>query len=65
LSNCSIRRCAANPLPLAAELYGRRAEKMGATRDVGEGFIDGDSFDERREIIKHVDGRIAEPFGTP
>jgi hypothetical protein len=41
---------------------GRRAKKMGATRDIGEGFVDGDSFDERREIIKHVDGRIAKPL---
>src|SRR5262245_14038836 len=41
---------------------GRRAEKMGATCNIGEGFVDGDSFDERREIIKHVDGRIAKPL---
>ena len=41
---------------------GRRAEKMGATRDIGEGLVDRDSFDERREVVKHVDGRIAKPL---
>ena len=41
---------------------GWRAEKMGAACDIGEGFVDGDSFDERREIVKHVDGRIAKPL---
>src|SRR4029450_12866780 len=41
---------------------GRRAEKMGATRYIGEGFVGGDSFDQRREIIKHVDGGIAKPL---
>src|SRR5262249_25891082 len=41
---------------------GPRAGKMGAAGDIGEGFVDGDSFDEGREIIKHVDGRIAKPL---
>jgi hypothetical protein len=41
---------------------GRRTEKMGATRDIGEGLVDRDSFDERREVVKHVDGRIAKPL---
>src|SRR5262245_60383756 len=35
---------------------------MRATRDIGKGFVDGDSFDEGREITEHVDGRIAKPL---
>ncbi len=35
---------------------------MGATRNVGEGLVDGDSLDERREIVEHLDGGIAQPL---
>jgi hypothetical protein len=35
---------------------------MGASRDVGESLIDGDSLDERGEIIEHFDGGIAQPL---
>ena len=37
----------------------RMIRERRATGDIGEGFVDGDSFDERREIMKHVDGCIA------
>lgn len=35
---------------------------MGAPRDVGKGLVDGNPFDERREIVEHVDRSIAEPL---
>ena len=35
---------------------------MGAPRDVGKGLVDGNPFDERREIVEHVDGSIAQPL---
>ena len=35
---------------------------MGAARDVGKGLVDGDPLDQRREIIEHVDGSIAQPL---
>ena len=35
---------------------------MGAAHDIGEGLVNGDSFDEGREIVEHVDGGIAEPL---
>ena len=35
---------------------------MGAARDVGKGLVDGNPLDERREIVEHVDGRIAQPL---
>jgi hypothetical protein len=38
---------------------------MGAPRDVGEGLIDRDSLNERRKIIEHVDGGIAQPLVVP
>ena len=35
---------------------------MGAAGDVGKRLVDGNSLDERREIIEHVDGGIAQPL---
>jgi hypothetical protein len=35
---------------------------VGASRNVGKGLVDGNSFDERSEIIKHIDGSIAQPL---
>jgi hypothetical protein len=35
---------------------------MGAARDVGKGLIDGDPFDERREITQHIDRGVAQPL---
>jgi hypothetical protein len=32
---------------------------VGAPPYVSKGFVDGDPLDERREIIKHIDGCIA------
>jgi len=40
----------------------RRTEKVGAPRDVSKGLIDGNPFDERSEIIEHIDGSIAQPL---
>jgi hypothetical protein len=40
----------------------RRTEEVGASRNVGKGLVDGNSFDERSEIIKHIDGSIAQPL---
>ena len=37
-----------------------RTEEMGAARDVGEGLVDGNPLHQRREIVEHVDGRIAQ-----
>src|SRR5262249_59787022 len=51
-----------HPAPYRSCDFGWGAEKMGATRDIGEGFVDGNSFDERREIKKHVDSSIAKPL---
>src|SRR5262245_4567863 len=35
---------------------------MGAPRHVGEGLVDGDALDRRREIAQDCDGGIAEPL---
>src|SRR5947199_10701616 len=39
-----------------------RTEKAGASRNVSKGLVDGNPFDERSEIIKHIDGSIAQPL---
>ena len=38
----------------------RRAEEVDRAADVGEGLVDGDALDERREVAQHVDGGVAE-----
>src|SRR5262249_55668326 len=38
----------------------RRTEKEGAPRNVSKGLVDVNPFDERREIIEHIDGRMAQ-----
>src|SRR5215467_3831788 len=40
----------------------RRTEEVGASRNVSNGLVDGNPFDERSEIIKHIDGSIAQPL---
>src|SRR5436309_485440 len=40
----------------------RRTEKVGAPRNVSKGLVDGNAFDERSEIIEHIDGSIAQPL---
>ena len=40
----------------------RRTEEMRAPGNVGEGLVDGDALDGRREIAQHSDGGIAEPL---
>src|SRR6516165_3815999 len=40
----------------------RRTEKVGAPRNVSKSFVDGNPFDERSEIIEHIDGSIAQPL---
>ena len=35
---------------------------MSATRNVSEGFVDRNPFDERSEITEHVDRSIAQPL---
>ncbi len=35
---------------------------MGAARDVGKGFVDGNPLHKRREIADHLDGGIAQPL---
>src|SRR5262245_46883777 len=35
---------------------------MGAARDIGEGLVDGNSLDEGREIVQHLDDGIAQPL---
>src|SRR5262250_403779 len=40
----------------------RRTEKVGAPHNVGKGLVDGNPFDERSEIIEHIDGSIAQPL---
>src|SRR5215475_6118461 len=39
-----------------------RTEKVGAPRNVSKGLVDGNPFDERSEIIEHIDGSIAQPL---
>ncbi|ESW64867.1 hypothetical protein X771_24470 [Mesorhizobium sp. LSJC277A00] len=41
---------------------GRRPEQMRAAGDVGKGFIDGNPLDQRREIVEHLDGGVAQPL---
>src|ERR1700730_2135478 len=41
---------------------GWRAEEMGATRNVSEGFVNGNPLYEGRKIIEHIDGGIAQPL---
>src|SRR6516164_3717647 len=40
----------------------RRAEKVGAPRNVSKSFVDGNPFDERSEVFEHIDGSIAQPL---
>ena len=35
---------------------------MGAPGNVGEGLVDGDALDERREIVEDLDGGVAQPL---
>src|SRR6516164_100369 len=42
--------------------FGRRTEEMGAARDVGESFVDGNPLDEGCEIVDHLNGGIAQPL---
>jgi hypothetical protein len=35
---------------------------VGATRDIGKGPFDGNSLDEGREIIEHLNDGIAQPL---
>src|SRR4029453_9743537 len=37
-------------------------EEMSAARNVGKGLIDGNAFDQRREIADDLDGGIAQPL---
>src|SRR5271166_936849 len=43
----------------------RRTEKVGASRNVSKGLVDGNAFHERSEIIEHIDGSIAQPLVIP
>ena len=40
----------------------RRTEEMRAPCNVGEGLVDGDALDGRREIAQDCDGGVAEPL---
>src|SRR5436309_7831285 len=40
--------------------FGGWTEEMSAACDVGKGLIDGNPFDERREIADHRDGGVAQ-----
>jgi hypothetical protein len=35
---------------------------MRAACNIGQGLVDGDALNERREITEHLDGHIAEPL---
>src|SRR5262249_52880709 len=37
-------------------------EKVGAPHNVGKCLVDGNAFDQRSEIIEHVDGSITQPL---
>ena len=43
-----------HPLPDRAGNVGRRTEQVSAPGNIGEGFVDGNPLDERREIIEHL-----------
>ena len=52
----------ADPLANGGGDLGGRAEQMRAAGDVRKGLINGDAFDQRREIIEHGDRRVSEPL---
>ena len=52
----------AHAAPDRARDLRRRAEQMGAARDVGKGLVDGDALDQGREITEHLDGGVAQPL---
>ena len=35
---------------------------MGAPRNISKGLVNGNSLDQRGEIIQHIDGSIAQPL---
>ena len=41
---------------------GRRTEQMRASGDIGESLVDGDAFDQGREVAQHVDRGVAQPL---
>ena len=55
-------KLAPHPAPDRARNFGGRAEQMRAPGNIGEGFVDGNALDQRREIVEHRDDRIAEPL---
>ena len=40
----------------------RRAEQVFGPCNVGEGFVDRDALDQRREVSQHLDGGVAQPL---
>src|SRR5271166_6843834 len=40
----------------------RRTEKVGASRNVSKGLVDGNPLDERGVVVEHVDRGIAQPL---
>jgi hypothetical protein len=58
------RKAILHPHPLADCRcnFSRRTEDMSATRNVGEGLVDGNPLDEGRKIADHLDGGIAQPL---
>src|SRR5215831_9675386 len=40
----------------------RRTKEASAPHNVSKGLVDGNPFDERSEIVEHIDGSIAQPL---
>src|SRR5262249_50381288 len=50
-----------NPPTYCSRDLRRRTEKVGAPHNVSKGLVDGNPFNERSEIIEHIDGSTAQP----
>src|SRR5215471_7051746 len=42
--------------------FSRRTKEMDAARDIGKGLVDGNPFDEGREVTQYRDGGVAQPL---
>ena len=51
-----------HPSPHRGGDLGRRPEQVRTAGDVGKGLVDGDPLDQRREIVEHLDGGVAQPL---
>src|SRR5579872_992829 len=67
LSTCDANRdwkakLCAHTTAYCSRNLSRGAEEVCAPSDVGKSLVDRNSLDKRREIIKHINGSIAQPL---